>query len=124
MTSKTKKVTQFIPQNGGRRSSKKRAKSEKGAARRARGVATEQVVAPESKGVIGVKVRSSASGQVAGFPKVSRKGHPGRRDEETSKTRDQKMMKSRRGYKWISQNVNWGRSEIYEVCKTNSWILL
>jgi hypothetical protein len=100
--SKPKSAHNLYPPNGGRRSNKKRGKSGKQAASRARGVATKQVVTPESKRVIGVKVRSPASGQVAGFPKV----FPGKvirvAGAKKRATRDQNMMKSRRGYKWIS----------------------
>jgi hypothetical protein len=69
-----------------------------GAASRARGGSTEQVVAPESKGVIEVKVRSPASGQqVAGFPEV----FPGKvvgvaEAKKRTKQETKKMTKSRR----------------------------
>jgi hypothetical protein len=80
------------------------AKSEKRAASRARGVAMERVVAPESKGVIGVKVRSPASVQVAGFPKGIPSGKVVGVGEAKKRTKQEtkKMTKSRRGYKWIS----------------------
>jgi hypothetical protein len=65
-----KSAHNLYPKTGDAGAAKKRAKSEKRAASRARGGSTERVVAPESKGFIGVKVRSPASGQVAGFPKI------------------------------------------------------
>ncbi len=59
-----KSAHSLYPKTGDAVAAKKRAKSEKRAASRARGGSTERVVAPESKGVIEVKVRHSADGSI------------------------------------------------------------
>jgi hypothetical protein len=71
-------------------------------------------------------VKSPASGQVAGFPKVSRKGHRGLRDEENEQNKRPKddeieatsgshTVRMRRGADWhaMHDTVHLRRSDIF-----------
>jgi hypothetical protein len=107
--SRPNSVRNLHPKTGdaGCRSSKKRAKSEKRAASRARGVTTERVVAPESKDVKGFKTPRWGHPWVAKSrvsPRfVGKVMGPGCRDEETEQNKIPKRWRNW-GYKWISQH--------------------